>query len=99
MRLSLAQVGAQEGWCREHNRDFVFLDQRCILRRFERAWVGNDGCAFDQWIPKRDGASKAVKEGERGQNAIVRPGVEHDCELGYVADNVVMRKDNSFRFA
>src|SRR6266404_2398364 len=99
MRFSLAQVSAQEGWCRQHDRDFVFLDQRCILRRLKRIRISDDRCAFDQWVPESDGASKAVKKWQGGQDAIVGPGVEHDSELRHVADNIVMRKDDSFRFA
>src|SRR4029077_18263736 len=71
VRLGFTQIAAQKSRRRQKQGKFVFLDQRSILRHFERIWIGDDADAFDQRIPKRDGRSEAVKKRQRRENRVL----------------------------
>src|SRR5438552_15204948 len=99
MRFDLAQITAQKSRGREQQSQFVFFDQCRILRDFQRVRISNNAHALDQWIPKGDGRSEAVKKRERGENGVVFLRVEKFPELRNVADNVSMAEPDSFRLA
>ena len=99
IRFGFAQISAQKRGRGEQQRQFVFLDQRRVLGRFERIWISDDADAFDERIPKRDGRSETVKERERRENGVVLSGIEQHVELRNVAENVAMTEHDSFRFA
>src|SRR5437762_7306118 len=83
----------------QKQRKFVFLDQRRILRHFERIWKGHDANAFDQRIPKRDGRSEAVKKRERRENRVLLLRIEQLAKLRHVTDDVAMRKNHALGFS
>jgi len=47
LRLAFAQVYAQESGRRKEERQFISLDQCCVLRAFERIWIRDDADAFN----------------------------------------------------
>ena len=99
VRLGFAQIAAQKCRRRQQQCQFIALDQRRVLRRFERIWISDDAHAFDERIPKRDGRSEAVKERERRENGVVPFRVEKFPELGDIADDIAMAEHDPFWFA
>src|SRR6202035_2923335 len=90
---------AKKSWRRQEKREFVFLDQRGVLRHFERIWISDDADAFDQGVPERDGRSEAVKKRQRRENRIFFFRVEKLAKLGNVTDDIAMREDHAFGFS
>src|SRR5437870_3588826 len=98
LRLGFAQIAAEKSWRRQKQGEFVFLDQRGVLRHFERIWISDDANAFNQRIPKGDGRTEAVKKRQGREDRIFFFRVEKLAKLGNVADDIAMRENHAFGF-
>ena len=71
-----------------------------ILRGLQRIRIGDDPHAFDERIPKRDGAAEAVEKRQRGEDGS-RPSWRSSMALKLrdVAEDVAMAQDDALRIA
>src|SRR6266487_5626532 len=99
MRLGFTEVHAQESGRHQQEREFVSLDQLCVLRRFQRVGIGDNSHTFDERIPERDGRSEGVKEGQRREDGVGLSCIQQLPKLRYISDNVAVADYDAFWFS
>src|SRR5205085_777001 len=61
--------------------------------------IAGGAYAFDEWIPKGDRGTEAVKKRKRGEEHVVLSGVEHHRELRDVPEDIAMTEHHALWFA
>src|SRR6266487_6701559 len=99
MRLGFTEVHAQESGRHQQEREFVSLDQLCVLRRFQRVGIRDNSHTFDERIPERDGRSEGVKKRQRREDGVGLLCIQQLPKLRYISDNVTVTDHNALWFS
>jgi hypothetical protein len=99
LSIDATEVTPEEGGGGDEEGDAIFFDEFSEAFGVERGGVGDELDAFDDGIPKGDGAAEAVEKWEAAEDGVFGMEVEATAELGDVGDDVAVGEDDAFGIA